>query len=159
MTDRERLLGEIYRRERTIRGYFSARMVAPQDLDDLTQEVFCRIYESLDRFRGESTLSTWIYSICRHVLYDFNRKKARFLSVEVPEIPIDDGLEKVELEILVEALPSYLRHVYERKYRRGMKIREIAEDLSLPEGTVKYYLFQIRERLKAIYLPLRERYT
>ena len=52
------------------------------------------------------------------------------------------------VEMIIEYLPPLLKQVYEKKYVQNTKIREIAAELSIPEGTVKYYLYLIRKYLK-----------
>ncbi|RMG38762.1 MAG: RNA polymerase sigma factor, partial [Methanobacteriota archaeon] len=49
----------------------------PQDADDLAQEVFIQVYESMHHFRREAELSTWIYRIAVNKAIDFLRKKKR----------------------------------------------------------------------------------
>ncbi len=55
---------------------YLARMVGDFEAEDLTQEVFTRIYRSLSSFRGESKLSTWIYRIATNVALDKLRDPA-----------------------------------------------------------------------------------
>jgi RNA polymerase sigma-70 factor (ECF subfamily) len=49
----------------------------PEDADDLAQEVFIQVYESMHRFRGQAKLSTWIYRIAVNKSLDFLRRKKR----------------------------------------------------------------------------------
>ena len=46
-----------------------------QDAADITQEVFLRAWKSLDTFRGDSSLSTWLYRVTSNLCVDFARKK------------------------------------------------------------------------------------
>jgi RNA polymerase sigma-70 factor (ECF subfamily) len=72
------------------------RMVGAYEAEDLTQEVFARIYRSLSSFRGESKLSTWIYRIATNAALDRLRDPA-FKRI-VPNGP-PDGAESAEIEV------------------------------------------------------------
>jgi RNA polymerase sigma-70 factor (ECF subfamily) len=62
-----------------------------EDAEDLTQEVFIRVYNSLKRFRGNSQLSTWIYRIAHNVCIDRYRKaKLTTISLSQPKGPDDE---------------------------------------------------------------------
>ncbi|MBD3376073.1 sigma-70 family RNA polymerase sigma factor [candidate division KSB1 bacterium] len=74
----------------------------PDDADDLAQEVFIQVYESMHRFRGQAELSTWIYRIAVNKSLDFLRRKkrkkrfAQLVSLfglvdEARDIPVPDG--------------------------------------------------------------------
>ena len=146
MTD---LLREISGNEERIRGFFRREQLRSDVIDDLTQEVLCRLFESAGRFRGESSPGTWIYGYCRNVLYEYFRRERKFLPLEID--PVSSAPDPWDLAVLrsrEEKLPSRLRQIYEKKYRQGKKIREIAAELSLPEGSVKYYLYEIRKRMR-----------
>ena len=66
-----------------------------QDAEDIAQEVFLEVFKSIDKFKGNSTLSTWIYRICTNKCLEFIRKKntkKRFAFMQTilgEEIPID----------------------------------------------------------------------
>ncbi|MDC7222362.1 MAG: sigma-70 family RNA polymerase sigma factor [Spirochaetales bacterium] len=134
--------------EERIRRFFQREQLRSEVIEDLTQEVLCRLFESTRRFRGDSSRGTWIYGVCRNVLYEYYRKERRVLPLFEEPTSFSDGMDRVLLSLLEENLPDRLRVIYEKKYRQGWKIREIARELSLPEGTVKYYLYEIRRLLK-----------
>ena len=64
------------------------------DAADLTQEVFLRAWRSLNSFRGDSTVSTWLYRITMNICIDFSRKKSLQLvplaDEEGNELPLPD---------------------------------------------------------------------
>ncbi len=80
---------------------YLAQMVGDDEAEDLTQEVFARIYRSLSSFRGESKLSTWIYRIATNAALDRLRDPA-FKRNALNE-PMG-GPEAAELEVLDQDL-------------------------------------------------------
>lgn len=131
-----------------IKYFFQSKNLSREDIEDLTQESICRIYENLHRFKGKSSISTWIYSICRNVLYEKYKKSKKVKTLEFEPSVTDTENDKIELDLVLSKMPNYLKRVYDRKYRLNMKIKEISVDLSIPEGTIKYYIHLIKEYLK-----------
>lgn len=143
-----------------------------EDAWDISQEVFLRVYNSMESFRGESAFSTWLYRLCKNITYDYMRKHYKHKSVSISDIGSeDDGKEfdipdndissdpqasferKYEIERVRQAIKKLgeehrsviiLRELEERSYS------EIAEILDIEEGTVKSRLNRARLALKKI---------
>lgn len=144
----EQFLAEILRYESKIFRFYSGQNLTREEVEDLQQETLCRIYESLPGFRGSSSLGTWIYSICKNVLFEYRRKQYRTVPIGDKEFPVPDKTEYIDFKTLVDSLPDYLKPLYAKRFRLNMPIKEIADQMKMPEGTVKYYLFLIRKRLR-----------
>jgi RNA polymerase sigma-70 factor (ECF subfamily) len=153
---------------------YMARMVGENEAEDLTQEVFIKIGAVLGTFRGEASLSTWIYRIATNTALDklrspsFQRATLNSLDQQSStcEPEIDDKNvwtgEKtplVEHQIfrkemndciqgLIENLPEDYRTVLILNEFEGLKNREIAEILGISLATVKIRLHRALERLK-----------
>jgi RNA polymerase sigma factor (sigma-70 family) len=142
-----------------------ARMVEDhEDRKDLCQEIFLKVYRSLEGFRGESKLSTWIAQIAYNTCLNHSMKKRPDLlddsplgrKIREPEdhespppderIASRDVSEKLHLEI--NRLPVRYRAVLTLFHLEGMPIGEIAGVMDMPEGTVKNDLFRARKILK-----------
>lgn len=144
------------------------RMVGPGEAEDLTQEVFIRVYKALPRFRAESSFSTWIYKIARNLSLSELRKRGNrgeHLSWEeegeekvhhlLPENP-DGGLERrIErlhisraVRSLIEKLPERQKTALTLHYLHQVRYEEIAEIMGVPMGTVKTWLHRGRLRLR-----------
>ena len=82
------------------RGYYPrikrylARLISFDDAEDLTQEVFLKISRSLDSFRGESSISTWVYRIATNAAMDRVRSPA--YRARVAAAPVDDSCDAGE---------------------------------------------------------------
>jgi RNA polymerase sigma-70 factor (ECF subfamily) len=116
--------------------------------EDAAQESFLRIWKSLDRYRGESALGTWIFSIARNVcLTSISRRR--------PSAPIEEA-ERARPEApdrqrdivrMVGQLPDNYRQVVMLFYMEDRSYDEVARLLDMPLGTVKTYLHRARQQL------------
>ncbi len=136
--------------------------------EEIFQEVFLNVLESLPRFEGRSKLSTWIASIAVHTCYKHIQKSGKRARVDSfgdwldggpePGVPSDlqENLERNDLrrrlDRHLEELPPKYALPVTLFYLEGMSYKEIAEVLAVPLGTVKSYLFrglgELRKRIE-----------
>ena len=125
--------------------------------EETAQEVLLRVWKGLPRFRAESSLSTWIYSITRNACLTARRRGGpRAVSLEEPaarreaERRVAAGWPTVaspDAGALLDRLPAKYRHVVALFYMQEKSYDEVARMLGLPVGTVKTYLFRARKSL------------
>jgi RNA polymerase sigma-70 factor (ECF subfamily) len=158
-----------------------ARLVSdPADREDLCQDVFLRVYERLDSFRAQAKLSTWIAQIAHHMCLHHLEKKRPVLYEDLSRESEGGGRRGLDVGQLassaasplqraassevrafvegeIQRLPPVYRTLITLFHLEEMSIGEVSEVTSLPEGTVKGYLFRARrllkERLSARFLP------
>lgn len=124
-------------------------VIVHEDADDLVQEVFLKVWNNLDAFRGDSELFTWIYRIATNdCLHFLNKKKRRFW------IPIQDvnarllkaiessseisGDEiQIRLQKALLTLPDKQRLVFNMKYYDDLTYEDMAEITSTSVGALK----------------------
>lgn len=142
-----------------------------QDAADITQEVFLRAWKNLDSFRGDSSLSTWLYRVTSNLCVDFARKKAAEgmpSSIDDEESPAADLADasrmaqpeaaaenselREELQFALAQLSEEHRRVVLLRDVAGMTYTDIARTLGLEEGTVKSRLARARAGLRKILL-------
>lgn len=142
-----------------------------QDAADITQEVFLRAWKNLDSFRGDSSLSTWLYRVTSNLCVDFARKKAAEgmpTSIDDEESPAADLADpsrmaqpeaaaenselREELQFALVQLSEEHRRVVLLRDVAGMTYTDIARTLGLEEGTVKSRLARARASLRKILL-------
>lgn len=147
------------------------RMVGGPDDEDLTQEVFIKVYRAIPGFRGGSTFKTWVYKIAHNLCLSEIRKKGRrgeHLSIEeegdeklhclLPDARqgLEDEIEKRDLSQsirrLMERLPPQYRTVLTLFYLEQAKYEEIADIMGIPLGTVKTHIHRARLRLRDLLL-------
>jgi RNA polymerase sigma-70 factor, ECF subfamily len=124
----------------------------PDVAADVTQETFVRVHRSLRGFRHESRFTTWLLRIARNAAVDEQRRqirRRRALRVEDVQPPTPDGSLSTELRAAMADLPAALREPFVLVEVFGMKYREVAEVLGVPEGTVKSRVFRARAELVA----------
>jgi RNA polymerase sigma-70 factor (ECF subfamily) len=153
---------------------YMARMVGENEAEDLTQEVFIKIGSALGTFRGDASLSTWIYRIATNTALDKLRNPSfqrttlnspdQQSSSPEPEIAdknvwTGEKTPLVEHQIFrkemndciqgfIENLPEDYRTVLILNEFEGLKNKEIAEILEISLAAVKIRLHRARERLK-----------
>lgn len=148
------------------------RMVGdPDDAADITQETFIKAYRALGSFRGDSKFSSWLYRIASNVCLDFLRSRSRRAQVplsfenedaegeiELPDMsqnPEKVLMKKLSMEAVrrgMEKLPPKQRQILVLRELCGLSYAELAQTLSVEEGTVKSRIFRARKRLCAILL-------
>jgi RNA polymerase sigma-70 factor, ECF subfamily len=118
--------------------------------EDAAQERFLRIWKSLDRYRGDSALGTWIFSITRNVsLTAISKRAARRLAPvdEADRATPDPPDRQHDMVRLVGELPENYRQVVMLFYMEEKSYEEVARLLDLPIGTVNTHLNRARKQL------------
>ncbi len=140
-----------------------------QELNDIMQEVFIKVYEKINAFKENSSFSTWLYRITVNKCIDeLRKKKNRFLSYESElsedeklklknaisdsEENIIDNLRKKELQEIVRKTINTLPEKYcvaiTLKEIDNLSYKEISEIMKISENRVKVLLFRARQKLK-----------
>lgn len=146
-----------------------------QDAEDITQEVFVRVYFSLKNFRAESSFYTWLYRIAYNMTIDFKRRVARrpqeavainnkdgeisnkelLSNVQQP----DDAIESRERQITIRAALSEIseehRAVILLREVDGLSYDEISKVTGSARGTVMSRLHYARKHLQNVLRGLR----
>jgi RNA polymerase sigma-70 factor (ECF subfamily) len=130
------------------------------DADDLTQEVFIKIYSALNDFRGEANLFTWLYRIATNYSINHMRKvKIRnTVSFEIVKEPIesddrksDEAIDEEERRKVmiqaIETLPAQQRAVFNMRYYDELSYEEISNILNKSVGGVKANYFHAVKKL------------
>ena len=135
------------------------------DAEDIAQEVFIKVYRSLDRFRQDAQLTSWMYRIVMNACIDHRRRQRpasaapvgdeaeqRMLNTPEDTPGPEDRAYAGELGQVLESeigrLPNGQRVVFVMRHHQGMKLCEIADALGLAEGTVKRQLHAAVHRLR-----------
>jgi RNA polymerase sigma-70 factor (ECF subfamily) len=135
---------------------------------DLAQDVFVRVYESLDSYDGQRPFRTWFMSIARNICIDFYRKRKRRTGVDIAEeqwaaVPSDEEGADVRVErqersrVLMAALDqlgSISRDAIVLRDLQGLSHEEIAAIDGIAIGTVKSRISRARSDLARTLLKL-----
>lgn len=134
---------------------------------DLSQEVFIKVYGSLERYNPEFKFSTWIYKIASNTAIDHLRKQSvpvtSLYSVSgddeefelpipakgpSPERALEHSERSAQIEEVISKLPPRYRELIVLRHVSELSYDEIAEVTGLPLGTVKNRIFRAREAMR-----------
>ncbi len=140
--------------------------LGPMDIDDLYQEVFLRVFTKLSSFHQESELSSWVYTIARHVAFDSLRRLQykRNLKSEVRShlkhtgmgyysFVLPDETNVVERAIMQEKINHVFDILTDDDQRlvilraQGYTYKEIEACFDVKESTLKVRMFRLRRLL------------
>ena len=160
----------VKRYQRPITAYVF-RMLGDYDLSlDVTQDVFIKVYNSLDKYRPEYKFSTWIYRIAHNAAIDHMRRNSmQTSSIETEnadgayELQLESSLPspekdrersewRAEIDAVVKCLPPSYRDLIVLRHSQELSYDEIAEVTGLPLGTVKNRLFRAREMMRELFI-------
>ena len=123
--------------------------------EDLTQEVFLRVFQGLPRFSLRCKFTTWLFQVTKNRVLDELRAKERrpISAVNLDDIPplevVDAPVERVEtidaLWRAIEGLPVDLKMALLLRDVVGLSYNEIADSLEITLATVKWRIFKARE--------------
>lgn len=168
---REDTFEELVRRyQRPIVSYVY-RMLNDYDLSlDVAQEVFIKVYNSLERYSSDYKFSTWLYRIAHNAAIDHIRRRSGKeqsletesedgtyqLQIESPRPTPEQDRERSEwrneIESVVKCLPSVYRELIILRHSKDLSYGEISEVTGLPLGTVKNRLFRAREMMREMFV-------
>ncbi|MBI1916781.1 MAG: RNA polymerase sigma factor [Planctomycetes bacterium] len=121
------------------------------DAEDVTQEVFLRVFRSLRRWDAERPLKPWIIGIAVNRCRTWLAQRARrpesvdYLQDTAPSPPPDDSAELLrEIRAAVDDLRPDYRTVFVLFHDQGQAYEEIAQELERPVGTIKTWLHRAR---------------
>ena len=128
--------------------------------EDVTQDVFIKVWRALPGFDGRASLSTWIYAIARNASLSALRARRPQSSLSDPEVmdaveaidpaPSADAIvDRTALLRLVDQLPTKQRQVIMLFYMEEQSHEGVANMLAMPVGTVKTLLHRARARMSA----------
>lgn len=131
---------------------------------DITQDVFLKVYRNLGSFRGESSVKTWLLAITRNTALDYKRAALLRKVTLVDFISVPGSERSAEMEVIekmavndiwkkVLKLPAKYREVLVLSAHYQLSMKEMAEVLGISVGTVKSRLYHARLKV----LKLRER--
>jgi RNA polymerase sigma factor (sigma-70 family) len=144
-------------------AHIVGRIIRDRDeIQDVCQEVFIKVFQRINEFRGESRFSTWIASIAYHQCLNHLRKKRRLNEVNfeedgsvgnlksetTPDRIFENNETKRVLKTVVESLPLAYRTVITLYYLEEFSYTEIEQITGMAESSIKSNLYRARAILK-----------
>lgn len=161
---------DVYREFHDKLNRYLERIVGKNDAEDLTQEVFLKLNRGLSDFKGESSLSTWVYRVATNTALDKLRSRAHRednetlrldqVSCETETACVEEKSLSAEREAIrnemnaciqefIDRLPPDYRIVILLSELKDLKNQQIADVLGISLDAVKIRLHRARARLKA----------
>ncbi len=147
----------------------SLRALGRKELaEDATQQTFVQAWQAADRFESGRDLAPWLATIARRVAIDVHRREARRAAEALDDVPAGDaalvtmpaGLEQWyeawQVRQAVDRLPADEREVVRLQHLEGFTQAEVAEQLGVPQGTVKSRSHRAHQRLAVTLRALRD---
>ena len=153
-------LGELFARYQGRLFGCAHRMLAPAEVEDATQEINERILRGLPRFRGDSTIGTWIFAVARNTCLDVRRRRKPAVSssdVILESIPsTNQPADDFDISILgcraalaIRDLPPGQADVVVLRLGEGLSTAETAAHLGITEDAVKARLRRGRRHVRS----------
>lgn len=150
--------GPLYRRHQAKVRSTLYQLCGPARLEDLTQEVFLRLWQGLSRLRNPDHFSTWLYRIAWNVAQDERRRLGRSPQLIPPEAEAETAAPGQEelLNLHYQDLAARALQSLSLEHRvvlilhdlEDLPQKTVAEILRLPQGTVKSRLFYARKAVR-----------
>ncbi|MFN8582845.1 MAG: RNA polymerase sigma factor [Gemmatimonadaceae bacterium] len=155
----ERAATQLVERHAGAVGRYLQSLGAQDAVEDLVQDTFVRAFGSIDAFRGDSSLRTWLFTIARRLLLDRRRTLRRRREVgaveegdAVTEFDALDGMIADEsgkrVREAVERLSPTQREVFTLRVTEGQSYREIAEIVGTTEGAARVHYHNALRMIK-----------
>ena len=155
---------------RRILGTISRLIGRPEDVEDVAQEVFVRLYYSLDQLRTNEVFEPWLYRLSINACYDYlrrakRRNEPRMSDLSEQQVMMADSVagskqqrEEQRKGRVREFTQSLFRHVSEEdrllltlKEVEGLSLKELEEVYGVNENALKVRLFRARQRVLKAY--------
>ena len=151
--------------DRLVTALLVDRIGDREEIRDLRQEVFFRVYKGLERLRDKRKFNSWLRGICRNVVREFWAARAKAhgnlddVSEPAAEVAVDDETLSIEFAVQkgLETLPARYREILRLRYFAKMNYEDIAATLGLSFMAVDALIRRAKARLREQVTPILER--
>lgn len=125
--------------------------------EELTHDTFIKAFKGFSRFRGESSLKTWLFKIARNTYLNEARKFSQQNEIPYaePELQVSGKTRNIETEMMVrqtfQMLTDHERSLLALR-EQGFSLSEMAEILAQTEGSIKVGIHRAKKKFKKYYL-------
>jgi RNA polymerase sigma-70 factor (ECF subfamily) len=132
--------------------------------EDLTQELFLKIWKHATDFDTQKNFSTWMYSIANNMCKNEYRKHAnrskhlptQQAELSMPAINLDEKKFREAVQDCTNALSEDKKTLYLLRFQENLTVPEISQILHLPEGTIKSRIFYLLKEMKEKLQPFQQ---
>ena len=144
-----------------------------EDALDVSQEVFIKVFRSLDKLNDSSAFDAWLRRVTINACMDHLRRRPNEQMLEVfsclnqeyitgserTDGPVENGELRRMIARAVDQLPRRQKKVFILRHYEGLALKEIAETLNCSLGTVKAHLFRATRRMRKLLTPYVSQYA
>ena len=124
-------------------------VISHDDTDDVLQNTFIKVHRSIDKFKGESKLFSWLYRIATNESITYINKKSKRLQITNEEhqtnainnltadVYFEGDAIQLKLQKAIASLPHKQQLVFNMKYFEDLKYKDMSEILETSEGALK----------------------
>lgn len=163
MGDTHAFVHLVHRYQRMIFSLVLKMVDKEADAEDLTQEIFIKVYQSIPKFREDSKFSTWLYRIACNFCFSYMRRpidNVLSLNEEITSSEdysdFEENMEQTTkeermqwLDIVLKLLPAEELWIVTLYYKESMPLREISQITGIGESNVKVKLYRARKWMKS----------
>ncbi len=138
-----------------------SRSSSEQDVDDIMQEVFLKIFQNIDSFKGQSKMRTWIYTITKNSIADYYRQpwwKFKWLPLlheekesTIQDDPFSQTSEKqslLKLKTILAGFPNQQAEMFRLRFIEHLSLQDICELKGMNENTIKTHLYRAVKKVR-----------
>lgn len=146
--------------ERPLFSYVARMMRRQEDVEEIVQESFYKVYRALGRYDHTKKFSTWVYTITKRTTYDWLRKKRSRKEIYIlddpdnsfetadPSTPYKEIDNRIDVSRALKLLPKKYQTILRHYYWNQRSYREISELINIPINSVKTSLRRAKIALK-----------
>lgn len=153
-----------------VRRYLRTRLPSEADVEDVLQDTFLSVFDSLPLYRGEAKIETWVMAIARHEAADFYRKRYVRSIVQQTAPLFEDMVEeartpefewkKKQMEErfakAYKSLSQQYQNILSLRFELGMSVKEVAERMKLSFKATESLLYRARQAFAVAYATTQE---
>lgn len=164
----------VQRYQQKVGGVISKLIKDYHEIQDITQDVFIKVYKALPKFRGDSAFYTWIYRIAINTAKNHLVAKGRRIqnsdiepseaesysggyekqNFDTPDAEYERQEIEQALQVSIKGLPEDLKQAIILREVDGLSYEEISEKMECPIGTVRSRIFRARDAIDNALKPL-----
>ncbi|MEQ9440261.1 MAG: sigma-70 family RNA polymerase sigma factor [Cyclobacteriaceae bacterium] len=148
MSQRQQFLRQLHQHQRLVHSLCRSYFANTEDREDAFQEIVLQLWKSYPSFRGDSAISTWIYRVALHTIFNL-LKQRRLTFATLPEQLADTGSEDTELLRMALSQLNPTDRALLILYLEGYRYQEIAGIREMSLTNVSTRLSRIRQKLRS----------
>lgn len=146
------LVSSFSQHQSAVYAYFRRMGAQPADAADLAQATFLEALRGIERFRGESTVRTWLLGIARNVFRGWIRSKRVEVEITEEQHPTaDDESDDADVRFVLSQLRMADREILVLRYSEGLHSKEIAAILGMSDDAVRQRIARAADAFRELW--------